>query len=88
MTKTFLLLLTSLAYSCISFSQNVGIGTLTPNSSAQLDITSTNKGVLIPRMTTTQRNAITSPAKGLMVFDSTATSLWYYDGTYGVNYLL
>ena len=41
---------------------NVGIGTSTPNTSSILDITSTDKGFLIPRMTTSQRDAITSPA--------------------------
>jgi hypothetical protein len=37
---------------------NVGIGTSTPNQSSILDLTSTSKGILIPRMTTTERNAI------------------------------
>lgn len=65
-----------------SFSQNnVGIGTSTPNSSAILDITSTNKGLLIPRMTTAQRTAIATPAKGLMVFDTDNNSFWYYNGS-------
>jgi hypothetical protein len=46
----------------------VGIGTATPAPSAALEITSTNSGVLFPRMTLDQRNAITGPAEGLIVF--------------------
>lgn len=49
-------------------SQNVGIGTSTPNSSAQLDISSSSKGFLPPRMTFAQRNGIQNPATGLVVF--------------------
>ncbi len=60
--------------------QNVGIGTATPNTSAQLDVASTTKGLLIPRMTTTERTAITPLPKGLMVFDSTSSSFWFYEG--------
>lgn len=56
--------------------QSVGIGTNTPNTSAQLDISSTTKGLLIPRMTNTQMNAIVSPAAGLMVFNLT-DSIFY-----------
>jgi hypothetical protein len=51
--------------------QNIGIGTATPHPSAQLDISSTSKGLLIPRMTNTQMNAIASPAAGLMIFNLT-----------------
>ncbi len=59
--------------------QNVGIGTTTPNASAQLDIASTTKGLLIPRMTTTERTAITTAATGLLVFDNTTNSFWFYN---------
>ena len=52
------------------FSQGIGIGTNTPDSSAVLDITHANKGLLIPRMSTTSINAINIPAKGLLVYDS------------------
>jgi FG-GAP repeat len=61
--------------------QNIGIGTPTPHASAVLDISSTNKGVLVPRMSSTQRNAILSPAKGLMVYDTTSSGFWLYNGT-------
>lgn len=52
------------------FSQNIGIGTAAPHASAQLDITSSNKGMLLPRMTNIQRDAIISPAPGLMIFNT------------------
>jgi hypothetical protein len=61
--------------------QNIGIGTTTPNASALLDMTSSNKGLLIPRMTTTQRNAIGSPAQGLLVYDSTEKVVYYRSNT-------
>ena len=53
----------------------------TPNSSAMLDIQSTDKGLLIPRMTTTQRDAITSPASGLMIYNTTDNQFNFYNGT-------
>ena len=49
-----------------------------PNPSSMLDVKSDSKGVLIPRLTTTQRTAIASPPKGLIVFDITSNSFWYY----------
>jgi hypothetical protein len=62
------------------FSQ-VGIGTVTPDNSAILDISSADKGVLIPRMTATQRDAIASPATGLMVYVTDDNNYYYYDGS-------
>lgn len=52
-----------------------------PNASAMLDVGSTSTGMLIPRMTTAQRNAIASPAEGLSVYDTDTKSYWYYSGT-------
>lgn len=63
----------------------VGIGTTSPGSSAALDIVSTNKGLLIPRMTTPQRQAITSPQTGLQVYDTTTNTIWLNNGTAWVN---
>ena len=60
----------------------IGIGTINPNGSAQLDVTSTTKGFLPPRMTSSQRSAISSPAAGLMVYQTDGTSgLYYYNGS-------
>ena len=62
------------------FGGNVGIGA-TANASAILDAQSTTKGVRMPNMTTTQKNAIASPAAGLMVFDTTLAKLCVYSGS-------
>ncbi len=70
MKKILLLIIASGFLQGIAFSQNVGIGTTTPNASAQLDVSSTSKGMLVPRMTSTQRNAIVSPAIGLLVYQT------------------
>ena len=59
---------------------SLGINT-TPNASAILDIVSTTQGVLFPRMTTTQKAAIVTPAEGLMVWDTTLHVLSVYNGT-------
>jgi hypothetical protein len=56
-------------------------GTLQVNASAQVEIQSTTKGFLPPRMTTTQKNAIATPAAGLQVYDSTLNRPCFYDGT-------
>jgi hypothetical protein len=64
----------------IDTSGNVGIGTSSPNASAILDAQSTTKGVRFPNMTTTQKNAISSPAAGLVVFDTTLSKLAVYSG--------
>lgn len=64
---------------------NVIIGSTTDVASALLNVTSTTKGFLPPRMTTTQKNAITSPATGLQVFDTTLNQMSYYNGTTWTN---
>src|SRR6185503_18982126 len=58
-----------------------GIGTNTPNASSKLEINSTTSGLLIPRMTSTQRIAIASPAAGLLVYDTDSSSFAYYTGS-------
>lgn len=50
------------------------------HSSAMLDVKSNSKGILIPRLSTVQRNAIATPAKGLIVFDSTVNNFYYHNG--------
>ncbi|NVK03656.1 MAG: tail fiber domain-containing protein [Flavobacteriia bacterium] len=59
--------------------QNVGIGTSTPDGSAALDIESTDGGILVPRMTSTNRDAISSPATGLMIFNITNEQFEFYN---------
>ena len=49
-----------------------------PDPSAMLDVKSTTRGMLVPRMTSAQRTAIVTPASGLLVFDSTTQSFWFY----------
>ncbi len=56
----------------------VGIGTPSPDASAQLDVTSTTKGFLPPRVTFTQMNAIATPAEGLIVFETDCKNLYVY----------
>ncbi len=59
----------------------IGIGTNTPNVSSELDITSTKKGILIPRMTAVQRDAINSPANGLKIYVTDDNAFYYYNGS-------
>jgi len=59
----------------------VGIGTTAPDASAVLDITSTGKGLLPPRMTQAQRDAIASPATGLTVYNTTTNHLNTWNGS-------
>jgi hypothetical protein len=59
---------------------NVGINTTIPDASAILDINSNNRGLLVPRLTTAQRTAITAPATGLLVFDTDANTFFFYGG--------
>ena len=70
-----LTILVFLAFTISSMAQNVGIGTTTPAASAQLDVSSTSKGFLPPRMTTAERNAITAPSDGLIIFNTTTNSV-------------
>ena len=51
------------------------------HNSAMLDVSSTDKGILVPRMTTVQRNSIATPATGLMVYDTDFNQFWYWNGT-------
>ena len=57
---------------------SVGIGTASPNASAALDVNSTSKGLLLPTMTQTQRNGISNPATGLLIFQTDNTPGFYY----------
>ena len=68
-----------------SHTQSVGIGTTSPHASAQIDVSSTTKGILVPRMTSAQRGAIAAPAQGLLVYDTDTNSFWYHNGTIWTN---
>lgn len=78
----FILLAFFSFYCCHISAQSVGIGIASPNASAQLDITSTTKGLLIPRLTSVQRAAIAAPAKGLLLYDTDEKNFWYYDSVW------
>jgi len=60
--------------------QSINTDGTTPDASAILDISSTDKGILIPRMTSAQRTAI-SGTTGLLIYDTTTDSFWYHDGS-------
>jgi hypothetical protein len=77
-TSAFLLL------SVVLFGQSIGINTPSPDASAQLDIASTSKGLLVPRMSEAQRNLIPAPATGLLIFQTDVQPGFYYNsGTSG-----
>jgi hypothetical protein len=83
--KKILLQLAFLTMISATYAQ-VGIGTATPSSSAMLEVSSTTKGMLLPRMTTAQRNDITAPVKGLFVYDTSVKLLYFHDGIGWVNH--
>jgi len=84
--KKLLLPFALLIFSYTAFAQ-IGIGTITPDASSILDLTSTDKGLLAPRMTSVQRTAILSPATGLMVYQTDGTTgFYYYNGAAWVAY--
>jgi uncharacterized protein (TIGR02145 family) len=58
---------------------NIGIGTITPENTARLDVSSATQGFLAPRMTNVQRDAITAPADGLIIFNTSSGCPNYYN---------
>ncbi len=81
--KRLLLLLTLLtALTADTAQAQIGFGTTTPHPSAAVDVTSTTRGLLPPRMTSVQRRAIASPAAGLVVYDTDSLSLMLYNGAW------
>ena len=78
--KKSILFLVTVFWTSIGFTQT-GIGTTTPNASAKLDVTATDKGFLTPRMTAAQRGNIPLPAAGLLVYQIDGTrGFYYYNG--------
>ncbi|MEO7313381.1 MAG: type VI secretion system tube protein Hcp [Chitinophagaceae bacterium] len=76
--KKLFILIVSLAGNYASRAQTVGIGTTTPDSKAILDIVSTNKGVLLPRINDTAN--VTNPVEGLIIYNKNTKTPYYYDG--------
>ena len=74
-------------FSTTSIAQSLAINTsgAAADASAMLDISSTTKGLLVPRMTTTERNTIGSPADGLIIYNTTTSSLEHYNGSSWVS---
>ena len=74
-------LITLMLFTALSYAQ-VGINTNTPDASSVLDIESTTGGILIPRLTEIQRDAISSPATGLMIYQTDQDfGFYFYNGT-------
>ena len=80
MMKKIILFLLAVTISKTIFTQGVGVNEsgAAADGSAILDVSSTTKGLLMPRMTQTQRNAISSPATGLLIFQTDNTPGYYY----------
>lgn len=83
--STLILLLTSF----IGFTQNIAINTSgnASDPSAILDLSSTTSGLLIPRVTTAERNAIASPATGLIIYNTTTNLINFFDGVVWQTYI-
>ena len=81
MKKALKLLCVALAITGSAYAQNVGINSTgaAPDGTAMLDVASTTKGFLAPRMTSAQRVAIATPATGLMVYQTDGTAGYYYN---------
>ena len=73
-----ILLVSTAVTSTLAQDNNVGIGTTTPDASAILDVESTEKGMLIPRLNTLQRLGIATPAEGLLVYDTDVDCFFYF----------
>ncbi len=76
--QLFFIVVAIITISSLKAQNNVGIGTTTPDASSIVDMQSTSKGMLVPRMTTAQRLAIVSPANSLLVYDTNFDCYYYY----------
>ncbi|UBM57648.1 hypothetical protein LAG90_12565 [Marinilongibacter aquaticus] len=87
MKNVYAIAMSAILFACygVNAQQNVGIGTKAPDNSAVLDIQSQDKGLLIPRMSMEQRDAIQAPASGLMIYQTDKEAGFYYFN--GVSWL-
>lgn len=84
--RIFLLSILSMVAVFIASAQNnVGIGTPAPDASSLLELQSNDRGLLVPRMTAVQRNAIANPANALLVFDTDSGCFFYYTSAQWVS---
>lgn len=79
--KKLLLVHSLLLIACCAFSQNIGIGTTTPDVNAALEIKSAGKGILMPRTSTVTRSAMANVSKGMLVYDTSHSSFYFHDGS-------
>ncbi len=88
-TGITLFILLFLFYSSKSTAQAVSINTdnSAPDGSSILDVKSSDKGILVPRMISAQRTAIETPANGLLVYDTNTQSFWFHNSTVWVDLL-
>ncbi len=87
--KRIVLSFITILFSIATHSQqsNLGINTTTPDASATLEVVSANnnQGVLFPRLTDSQRQSISNPANGLLLYNTNTKSFWYFNGTNWLN---
>ena len=83
--NSFFLLLAILSLST-TYAQ-IGIGTITPDASAALDVESTTQGFLPPRLSTTERNAINLPPAGLIIYNISVNKIQFYNGTNWIDFV-
>ena len=76
--KTLAVCTLALGSHTVMAQNNLGVGTASPSASAKLDVYSTTQGFLMPRMNQSERDAISSPAAGLMIFQTNNTPGFYY----------
>ncbi|MBL4585964.1 MAG: hypothetical protein JKX84_02740 [Flavobacteriales bacterium] len=79
--RFFSLLIFLIPFICFGQNYNVGIGTTSPDNSSILDISSTDKGVLIPRLNSLQRLGIPNPANGLLVYDFDIDCFFFFQSS-------
>lgn len=87
MKKIFSFFVSFICVATLINAQSVSVNTdgSAADASSILDVKSTTKGMLVPRMTTAQRTTIVAPATGLLIFDTDTKTFWYFNGTIWTN---